>query len=53
MVLQSGERLFLYTEGFSDSVNASQEAFGLERLEQSVAHAQKPDAVMADRKSVV
>lgn len=47
MVLQSGERLFLYTEGFSDSVNASQEAFGLERLEQSVAHAQKPDAVMA------
>lgn len=46
MVLQSGERLFLYTEGFSDSVNAKQEAFGLERLEQAVAHAQKPDDVM-------
>ena len=46
MVLQSGERLFLYTEGFSDSVNGKQEAFGLERLEQAVAHAHKPDDVM-------
>ena len=46
MVLQSGERLFLYTEGFSDSVNAKQEAFGLKRLEQAVAHAHRPDDVM-------
>ncbi|MGM9569480.1 MAG: PP2C family protein-serine/threonine phosphatase [Phascolarctobacterium sp.] len=47
IVLQSGERLFLYTEGFSDSVNAHQEAFGLDRLEQAVGKAVEPDDVIA------
>lgn len=45
--LQAGERLFLYTEGFSDSMNDGQEVFGMERLEQAVAKAQSPDEIIA------
>lgn len=47
--VQTGDRIFLYSDGLIDAGNATGEMFGRERLEQEVTHAERFPASLCER----